>query len=85
AAAAGCCVVAYNVRGMREVIDPATGLLVPRGDRRALVAAVDSLLADPGRRAVLGQECRRRVLERFSEGDVIARLRRVYGELDRAA
>ena len=44
AAAAGRPVVAYDVRGVREVIDPASGLLVPRGDRAALDRAVSELL-----------------------------------------
>ena len=38
AAAAGRPVVAYDVRGVREVVDPASGLLVPRGDTAALAA-----------------------------------------------
>jgi glycosyltransferase involved in cell wall biosynthesis len=85
AAAAGRPVVAYDVRGVREVIDPASGLLVPRGDRVALAAVVRSLLGDPERRAALGRACQTRVLERFSETDVIARLREVYAELAGAA
>ncbi|HUI03185.1 MAG TPA: glycosyltransferase [Acidimicrobiales bacterium] len=85
AAAAGCAVVAYDVRGMREVIDPASGLLVPRGDRAALVSVVASLLDDPGRRARLAEQCRARVLAQFSEDAVIERLRGVYRELGAAA
>jgi glycosyltransferase involved in cell wall biosynthesis len=85
AAAAGRPVVAYDVRGVREVVDPGTGLLVSRGDTAALAGVVENLLADPGRRAVLGRACQARVLERFSEDDVIARLRGVYAELAGAA
>ena len=85
AAAAGRPVVAYDVRGVREVIDPATGLLVPRGDTVALAVLVEGLLADPERRVALGRACQARVLERFSEDDVIARLRDVYAELAGAA
>ena len=85
AAAAGRPVVAYDVRGVREVIDPATGLLVPRGDGEALTGVVAGLLADPGRRATLGEACRARVLEGFSEDGVIDRLRAVYAELAGAA
>lgn len=81
AAAAGRPVVAYDVRGVREVIDPDSGLLVPRGDRRALVEVVRKLVLDPRSRLALGDSCRRRVVERFSEDEVIARLRRVYAEL----
>jgi glycosyltransferase involved in cell wall biosynthesis len=82
AAAAGKPVVAYDVRGVREVIDPASGLLVPRGDRAALADVVVDLLGDPERRAKLGEACRNRVVEEFSETGVIERLRDVYGELE---
>jgi glycosyltransferase involved in cell wall biosynthesis len=85
AAAGGRPVVAYDVRGVREVVDPASGLLVPRGDTRELAAVVAALLKDPERRAALGRACQARVLERFSEADVIARLRGVYAELPEAA
>ncbi len=81
ASAGGRPVVAYDVRGVREVIDPQSGLLVPRGDKAALVSVVEDLLSDPGRCAKLGERCRERVVERFSEDGVIERLRTFYGEL----
>ncbi len=81
AAAMGRPVVAYDIRGMREVIDPATGLLVPRGDRAALREALASLLKEPERCAELGARCRARVVERFSEEAVVERLRAVYAEM----
>lgn len=81
AAATGRPVVAYDVRGVREVIDRSTGLLVARGDCAALAAVVARLIDDPGTRRALGEYCRVRVLERFSEEDVIARLRSVYQDL----
>lgn len=81
AAAAGRPVVAYDVRGVREVIDPTSGLLAPRGDKVALEKVVKELLDDPERRAKLGEACRDRVVDLFSEEGVIQRLRAVYGEL----
>ena len=81
AAAAGRPVVAYDVRGVREVIDPASGLLVPRGDRTALARVVGRLLADGSERRRLGEQCRERVVAAFSEDEVIARLRAVYSDL----
>ncbi len=81
AAASATPVVAYDVRGVREVVDAAAGTLVPRGDVDALVSTVRELLGDENRRVALGQEARRRVRERFAEEEVIERLRRVYGEL----
>jgi glycosyltransferase involved in cell wall biosynthesis len=74
-------VVAYDVRGVREVIGADTGVLVARGDRAALVDAVASLLEDEGRRRCLGDRARQRVSERYSEDGVFERLRRVYREL----
>jgi glycosyltransferase involved in cell wall biosynthesis len=81
AAAAGRPIVAYDVRGVREVIDAASGLLVPRGDEAALANVVSQLLDDPERRTKLGEACRDRVVEAFSEDAVIERLRGVYAEL----
>jgi glycosyltransferase involved in cell wall biosynthesis len=81
ASAAGRPVVAYDVRGVREVIDPQSGLLVPRGDTTALARVVADLLSDPERSAKLGEQCRERVVERFSEDAVIDRLRTFYSEL----
>jgi glycosyltransferase involved in cell wall biosynthesis len=78
AAAMGRPVAGYDIRGMREVIDPAFGLLAPRGDLAALTTVVEDLLGDPGRRAELGERCRGRVVARFSEDGVIERLTEVY-------
>jgi glycosyltransferase involved in cell wall biosynthesis len=81
AAAAGKPVVAYDIRGVREVVDPATGLLAPRGDLTALTAVVEGLLKDPERRAELGARCREWVVARFSEDLVLERLRATYHSL----
>jgi glycosyltransferase involved in cell wall biosynthesis len=66
---------------MREVIDPHLGLLVPRGDRVALGALVESLLKDPDRRTRLGTQSRDWVVTRFSEDRVVDRLHEVYATL----
>jgi glycosyltransferase involved in cell wall biosynthesis len=81
AAAAGRPVVAYDVRGVREVIDPSAGLLVKRGDLEALRHLVSTLVDDPERLRSLGERCRVHVVERFSEQDVIERLRETYSEM----
>jgi len=85
ATAMGLPVVAYDIRGVREVIDPETGLLAPRGDRLALTNAVEALLKDPDRCTALGDRCRRWVVPRFSEDGVIDRLRAVYTVVGQAA
>ncbi len=82
AAAMGKPVAAYDIRGVREVIDPATGLLAPRGDLVSLTDLVAELVSDPARCATLGERCREWVVERFSEDLVVERLRRAYSTLD---
>ncbi len=81
AAVMGRPVVAYDIRGVREVLDPALGLVAPRGDVPALTALVDSLLDDPDRRRALGLACRDRVVDRFSERLVVERLTDVYASI----
>jgi glycosyltransferase involved in cell wall biosynthesis len=78
ASAMGRPVAAYDIRGVREVVDPGLGLLVPRGDLPALTALVGGLLKDPERCADLGDRARRWVVDRFSEDDVIDRLDATY-------
>ncbi len=85
ASASGTPVVAYDVRGVREVVDATAGTLVPRGDVEALVRTLRELLGDDGRRIALGQAARQRVRELFAEDEVIGRLRSVYGELAAAS
>jgi glycosyltransferase involved in cell wall biosynthesis len=78
AAVMGRPVVAYDIRGVREVIDPESGLLAPRGDQQALTNLVEVLLKDPDRCAELGSRGGEWVASRFSESDVIDRLRVTY-------
>lgn len=85
AAASGRPVAGYDVRGIREVIPPRLGLLVPRGDTGALVELVRGLLANRDRLLSLGRECQAWVLAQFSEADVVVRLRQVYAEFDGSA
>jgi glycosyltransferase involved in cell wall biosynthesis len=85
AAAMGRPVAAYDIRGVREVIDPRWGLLVPRGDRQSLTDLVEDLVKDPARCVELGDMCRQWVVDRFSEDLVVDRLRTLYSSItDRA-
>jgi glycosyltransferase involved in cell wall biosynthesis len=60
-------VIASNVGGIPEyVADGATGHLFPAGDTSQLVDRVRRLLDDPAGRLRMGEQARRRILERFS-------------------
>jgi glycosyltransferase involved in cell wall biosynthesis len=74
-------VVAYNIRGVREVIPMSTGLLVRKGDRAALIAELQRLIPDPALRSTLGQACRDNVVANYGEQKVFARLRLAYSEV----
>ncbi len=57
-------VVASDIEALREyVVDTKTALLVPPGDHAALRSTIDSLLDDPGRRAVLRDSAIQRARE----------------------
>ena len=81
AAATGRPVAGYDVRGVREVLPPGSGLLVARGDVASLAAVVAELVDRPERRTELGRACREHVAARFDEDLVVARLRQVYAEV----
>ena len=81
AAVMGRPVVAYDIRGVREVLDPSLGLVAPRGDVAALGTLVADLLDDPERRRAAGAACRRWVTSRFSEELVVERLASEYAAL----
>jgi glycosyltransferase involved in cell wall biosynthesis len=67
-------VVATDIRGSREeVIDGATGYLVPLGDTAALAHALAKLARDPGLRRALGDAGRVRALEVHDESRIVAR------------
>lgn len=66
AAASGCAIVATNVGGSREVVPSARfGVLVPPRDRHALTEALRVNIADPARRAMVGEAARQRALSRW--------------------
>ncbi|MCI4319006.1 MAG: glycosyltransferase family 4 protein [Thermoplasmata archaeon] len=86
AMACGRPVVAYASGALPEIVlDGETGLLVPRGDTRALRAAVKSLLSDESRCAAMGVAARRRAethfgVDRMTEG-YLSVVREVCGPL----
>jgi glycosyltransferase involved in cell wall biosynthesis len=79
AAASGLPVVATDIRGCRQVVDPgANGLLVPVADPRALARALRSLGDDDERREHMGATARAIACQRFDERAVVAHVMETY-------
>ncbi len=82
ALASGTPVVSTDVGSIRDIVTPeATGLLVPSGDAGALAAAIESLLADPARRARMGAAARADALARLTRERMIADYERLFLEV----
>ncbi|WP_026912844.1 glycosyltransferase [Patulibacter minatonensis] len=81
AAAAGCCVVAADHGGLREILDGGrTGVLVPPGDAGALASTLAGLRDDPGRREALGALAADDAARRFGAALLAERLQALYDE-----
>jgi glycosyltransferase involved in cell wall biosynthesis len=77
--ASGLAVVATDISGTRELIEPdRSGLLIPAGDAGAAADRVVALCRDPARRAELARQARRRAVEAFSFPAMAARHAEVY-------
>jgi len=75
-------IVSTSVGGIPEVLEePGTGLLIPSGDKAALVAAVAGLAADPGKRESMGRAARQAAVRRYSPATVLDKLDRLYESL----
>lgn len=82
AMAAGVPVVATRVGGVPELVDHGrTGLLVDRGDRAGVTAAVGELLGDSERARRIGAAGRRAARERFSRQRMVADTVELYEEI----
>ena len=76
----GLACVATRVSGIPELIeDGVTGVLVQPESAQELARALAALIADPGRRRMLGDAGRRRVREKFGLEENIGRLARRFG------
>ncbi len=58
-------VISYDVDGAREVVLPDTGILLSPKDLEGLAAGILRLAGDPGLRAAMGAEGRRRFADQF--------------------
>jgi glycosyltransferase involved in cell wall biosynthesis len=82
AAACGKPLIATDVPGCRDIVTHGVnGLLVPARDTAALAAAIDSLLRDSSRRAVMGVAGREAVTRMFSVEKVAGQVVALYREL----
>jgi len=74
-------VISYDVDGAREVVRPATGVLLKPRDRNGLRQAILELAADPDKRAAMGREGRSRFAEQFRHQTMTRQLRSLYERL----
>ena len=74
-------VVASDIPGYREVLDPAASVSVPPGDGEALADAVCTLVADEAGRLALGEKARELAVERYSWPGIARRLSEIYGHV----
>jgi len=74
-------VVASDIGGYREVIEPGTAVLVPPGDPGALADAVVGLFEDEDRRLAVGTAARKLALERYSWDRIARRLAEIYEQV----
>ncbi len=82
AMAAGLPVVASQVGGIPEIVEPGgTGTLVPASNPEALASAVVDLLMHGDARAGMGRRAREIATQRFSTEAWLARLNTLYGEV----
>ena len=84
AEAMGCevAVVATDAGGLPEVVENGvTGLVVPRGDSKALAKAIGSLLANPELRRSMGQAGRERALRLFDWDRSAEQFEAIYREV----
>jgi glycosyltransferase involved in cell wall biosynthesis len=80
--AAGKAIVSTDVGGVPALIDDGVhGLLVPPRDRRAMTAAIGSLLRDPERAHALGRAAAERHRTSFALEAMVARVEALYEEL----
>jgi phosphatidyl-myo-inositol alpha-mannosyltransferase len=82
-------VVASDIPGYREVLDPSASVAVPPGDTAALTDAVAALVEDEPNRVALGEAARSLAVDLYAWPGIARRLERIYeqvttGTLDEA-
>jgi glycosyltransferase involved in cell wall biosynthesis/ribosomal protein S18 acetylase RimI-like enzyme len=84
AAASGLPIIATDIRGCRQVVDPdRNGVLIPVRDPDAIAAAITRLGDDAGLRRRMAEAGRRKAEEEFDEGRVVATVMATYRDVAR--
>ncbi len=79
AAACGRALLTTDVPGCRRLVrDGVEGRVVPSDDAQALANALEALATNPDRVAAMGRAARERVLDGFTEADVMATVTALY-------
>jgi glycosyltransferase involved in cell wall biosynthesis len=78
AAAAHCAVVASNIPGVTDVVDKASGVLVPPKDVPAIANALESLIVDRTQRLTLSEALHNKVTMQFSLEKMFAQIAALY-------
>lgn len=73
-------VIGTQIGGHADIIDDASGLLVPQGDVDALEQARRALIDHPERREAMGRAARKRA-QLFAAESVLPRFEQVYREM----
>ena len=74
-------VVASDIPGYREVVDPATSVTIQPGDPRALADGVCDLVADEPRRQAMGEAARELAVANYSWPVLARRLEEIYSRV----
>jgi len=79
--ACGCAVVATDIGGIREQLEPDSGVIVPPANAAAIAGAVCELLGDGPNRARLGTRAAAVAREKFSTEAMITAHIKLYQDL----
>jgi glycosyltransferase involved in cell wall biosynthesis len=79
--ARACPVVASEVAGVAELLEPAAGRRVPPGNARMLVETLEGCYRRPDAARRLGLNAARRVQEEFSWSSVVEAYETIYDEV----
>ncbi len=74
-------VVASDIPGYREVVDPVTSVTIHPGDPRALAEAVCDLVTDEPRRQAMGEAARELAVANYSWPVLARRLEEIYSRV----